>query len=230
MSKKKKTDSNEQLEAVESALSKSERYIEENQKSLTIIVAVIVIIIGIYLGYRKFYLAPIEKEAQSQMFVAEQYFEVDSFSLALHGDGNYLGFLDIIDEYGVTKSANLAQYYAGISYLQMGQYEDCIEHLKDFNLKDKMIAPIALGAIGDSYVQLENYDDAIVFYKKAANEFENEFTSPIYLLKLGLLYESMNDYTKAIETYEEIKSKYPNSTEGQEIDKYITKAKVNAEQ
>ena len=131
MAKKKRKDVNDTgFESVENALSKTEQYIEENQRSLTIIVSVIAVIIAIYLGYKKFYLAPTEKEAQAEMYMAEKYFEADSFRLALEGDGSYLGFLDIIDEYGITKSANLAHYYTGICFLRMGDFESAIEELK----------------------------------------------------------------------------------------------------
>ena len=129
MVKKKKTAAEEPIEGVENLLSKTEHYIEENQKSLTIIVAAIIIVVLGYLGYRNLYVAPMEEEARSQMFMAERYFERDSFNLALYGDGNFLGFIDIIDEYSVTKSANLSHYYSGISFLRTGEYEDAIEYL-----------------------------------------------------------------------------------------------------
>ena len=115
-SKGKKEDN---LEVVEHALTNTEHFIEQNQRTITIALIVIVAVVGIFLGYKRFIVSPKEKEAQSQMFAAEQYFEKDSFNLALNGDGNYLGFLDIIDQYKVTKSAKLARYYTGISYLKL---------------------------------------------------------------------------------------------------------------
>ncbi|NJK87388.1 MAG: tetratricopeptide repeat protein [Bacteroidales bacterium] len=113
-------------------------------------------------------MAPAEKDAQNEMFMAEKYFEADSFQLALEGDGSYLGFLDIIDEYSVTKSANLSHYYAGISYLHLGEYEDAIKHLKKFNANDVYISTIAIGAIGDAYQELGELDESVSFYLKAA--------------------------------------------------------------
>ena len=150
MAQKKKQEQETGFENVESALSRTEQYIEENQKSLTIIVLIIIGIVGAYLGYKRFYVAPRDKEAQQQMFMAEKYFEQDSFRLALDGDGQYPGFIQIIDDYSVTKSANLAHYYAGISYLHMGNYEDAVDYLEEFSSDDIMIAPIALGALGDA--------------------------------------------------------------------------------
>lgn len=225
MSKKKISDQ-DQFESVENALSKTEHYIEENQKSLTIIILAIVIIVGGYLGYKRFIVAPKEKEASAQMWMAEQYFAKDSFNLALNGDGNYLGFLNIIDDYGITKSANLAHYYSGICYLHMGEYNKAIEYLKKFESKDKMIAPIALGAIGDSYMELGNMNNALDFYKKAANNYTNNFTTPLYLQKAGFVFEQLGKYGDALEVYKRIESEFPNSTEGRQIEKYIAQVEL----
>lgn len=225
MSKKKVTDQ-DQFEAVENALSKTEHYIEENQKSLTIIVLAIIVIVGGYLGYKRFVMTPKEKEAKSQMWMAEQYFARDSFNLALNGDGNYLGFLDIINDYGITKSANLANYYSGISYLHLGEYENAIEYLKQFESDDKMIAPIAFGAIGDAYVELGNLDDALIFYKKAVNVSENNFTTPIYLMKVGFINEQNGDFNDALDVYKRIEKDFPNTTEGRQISKYIARVEM----
>ncbi|MEE4196626.1 MAG: tetratricopeptide repeat protein [Bacteroidales bacterium] len=225
MSKKKVSDQ-DQFESVENALSRTEHYIEQNQKSLTIIVLAIIVIVGGYLGYQRFVVSPKEKEAQSQMWMAEQYFARDSFNLAIHGDGNYLGFLDIVEEYSITKSANLANYYIGISYLRLGNFEEAIDYLKAFESDDKMVAPIAYGAIGDANMELGNTEEALRFYEKAVTKSENEFTTPIYLMKVGFVHEQSEDYQKALETYQSIKDKFPESAEGRQIDKYIARVEA----
>lgn len=214
------------FQTVENALSRTEQYIEENQKSLTIIILAIVVVVGGYLGYKKFYLEPSNREAHAAMYFAEQYFEQDSFQLALEGDGANYGFLDVIDEYSVTKAANLAHYYAGICYLRTGQYEDAIEHLEKFDAEDIMVATVALGAIGDCYLELEDREEAAAFYSKAGQRKKNSFTSPLYLKKAGLVYESLEQYDKAMKAYETIDKRYPESEEGKQIKKYITALKV----
>ena len=224
---KKHNQAEDNIEAVESALSRSEQFIEDNQKIITTVIVIIIAIVGIYLGYKKFYLQPLEDEAQSQMFVAAQYFERDSFNLALNGDVNYPGFLGIIDDYSATKAANLANYYAGISYLHLGQFENAIEYLKSFSASDKMLKPISLGAIGDANMELENKEEAVSFYLKAAGVSLNEFTTPIYLMKAGQAYESIGDYKNALKTYNRIKEKHKKSAEGRVIEKYITRAEKN---
>lgn len=226
MSKKKKQVPVESVESVENLLSKTEAYIEENQKSLTIILVVIAAVVLGYLGFRNFYVAPLEKEAISQIYVAERYFETDSFRLALEGDGLFPGFLEIIDDYGLTKTASLAQYYAGICYLNLGEYESSIEHLKNFHGRDRMVSSIALGAIGDAYVQLGELNRAAESYLRAANKKPDDFTSPVYLQKAGQIYEETGNFRKAIQAYETIEEKYPESNEGRQIEKYLTRAKL----
>lgn len=210
---------------VEEALSRTERFIENNQKILTIIIGVIVLIVLIFFGFKRFYMAPREQEAKEQMFMAERYFEIDSLNLALNGDGMYPGFLKIIDDYSMTKGANLSKYYAGVCYLKMGNFQDAIDNLKSFKGKDQVIGPMAKGAIGDAYMELNEPAKAAGYYVEAADLKENEFTTPLFLMKAGWAYEIQKDYKKALETYERIKFKFPASNEAREIDKYIARAK-----
>ena len=213
----------ETIVKVEEAFSKTELFIEKNQKIILIVlVAMVVVVLGFF-GYKKLYLAPREAEAQSQMFMAEKYFEADSLNKALNGDGNYLGFLDIIDQYGITKSANLAHYYAGICFLKKGDFEKAIEQLKEFDSEDEFVGPMANMAIGDAYMELKQVDKAVDFYLKAADQRKNEFTSPVCLQKAGWAYEELGKYEKALEVYKRIKEDYPRSNEAREMPKYISK-------
>jgi tetratricopeptide (TPR) repeat protein len=220
----KKTDKTEdRIVAVEEAFSKTEQFIETNQRIILIVVGAIIVIVLGFFGFRRFYLAPKEKEAQGQMFMAEKYFEMDSINKALNGDGNYLGFLDIMDQYGITKAAGLAHYYAGICYLKKGDYENAIKFLKKFSANDEMVQPMATGAIGDCYMELKEPDKAVDYYLKAADQKKNELTTPMLLMKAGWVYEDQGKYDQALAVYKRIKNEYPRSEEGNEIDKYIGK-------
>lgn len=222
----KKSTKDDNLQELESALTKTEQFIEDNQKLITYIVGAVIVVVGAYLAFHKFYMQPKEKEALSQMFMAENYFEKDSFNLAINGDGNYLGFLDIIDDYGITKSANRAKYYTGISYLHLGQYEDAIDYLKKFKTDDLLLGPVKAGAIGDAMLELGEKKDALSQYKKAYSETDNELTTPVYKMKAAKLLEEMGKFDEALKLYEEIKKDYPQSTEGTTVDKYIARVKI----
>lgn len=227
MASSKKGRKDDNLVIVEHALTSTEHFIERYQKTITIAIIAVLVVVGGWLGFRRFIVEPRDDEAKSQMFAAEQYFERDSFNLALNGDGNYLGFLDIIDDYGITRTAGLAHYYAGISYLNLGDFESAIEHLKKFKLNDKLIRTIAIGAIGDAYMELSEQSKAIDHYLKAAKRKPNSFTTPLYLMKAAEIVEKSGSPAKALVYYREIKEKYPESNEGRFIDKYISRAEAS---
>lgn len=222
---KKSDNTEEKIIAVEEALSKSELFIEKNQKLLMTILGVIALLVLGYFGFQRFILLPREKEAQSQMFMAERYFEQDSLRLALDGDGQYPGFLQIIDDYGMTKSAKLSHYYVGIIYLNQGKFQEAIEHLEKFKTDDVMLAPMAKGAIADAYMELGQKEDAAEQYMKAADTYENEFTTPVFLQKAGWAYEDAGNKDKALEAYNRIKTEYPRSTEARDVEKFIIRLK-----
>lgn len=219
-----KNEGDERLESIETTLSKTELFIIDNQKTIIIVLSIMVVAVLAFFGVKKFYMEPREQEAQAAIYHAEQYFEKDNFATALNGDGNYLGFLDVINEYGSTKTANLAKYYAGICFLNTGDYNQAIEYLKGFKGKDVLVSSLALGAIADAYMELDNMAEAVKYYEQAANKNKNTFTTPMYLLRAGMASEMMGNYQKAIDLYNVIKAEYPTSNEGFGIEKYIARA------
>tara|TARA_B100001778_G_C18547541_1_gene611393 strand:- start:590 stop:1270 length:681 start_codon:yes stop_codon:yes gene_type:complete len=213
-----------QFEEVGEAISKTEQFIENNQQKIIKVTGIIFAAIILVIGIKNFYLKPLENEAQSEMFMAELYFQKDSFNLALNGDGEYLGFLDISNDFSLTKSGNLANYYAGLCFLHLADYENAINYLKDFSSNDIIISSLALGCIGDAYVELGDNEKALKYYKNAVNNSDNQFTSPRYLFKQAIIYESQQEYSKALKIYNLIKDEYKNSNEANGIEKYISRA------
>jgi len=227
MAKKKKEDNSQGLKNVEQTLTRTEQFLEENYKPLIYVLGVVVVLVALFwLG--KLYLGNRNNEAQSQMYQAQKYFEIDSINLALNGDGNYLGFLDIAKDYKYTSAGNLARYSAGICYLHLGNYEEAIDFLNKYSKKDKVIGSIAIGATGDAYVELGDTEKGISRYLEAADFGDNSFNTPIYLMKAGELYELNGNYDEALKIYQRIKDDYPESTEGASIEKYIARAKILA--
>jgi TolA-binding protein len=214
----------EMLVDVQQAYTKTEKYIEENKKSLSIILVGILVVIGGYFAWDRLYVQPQEEEAVVSMFFAQQYFEADSLDKAIKGDGQHKGFIEIADEYSVTKSANLAHYYLGISYLRKGKFEDAINELNQFDTDNSILAPVATGAMGDANMELGKSEEAISLYLKAAKIGDNKFTTPIYLMKAAGAYEDTKNFENAIKIYEQIKADFPNTNEGREIEKYIARA------
>lgn len=225
MARNKKEENPQGIKNVEETLTRTEQFLEENYKPLLIGLSVIVVLVGLFwLG--RMYLSKRNDEAQSQMYMAQKYLEQDSLKLALNGDGNYLGFLDIANEYRLTNAGNLARYSAGICYIRLGNFDEAIDFLNKYKKKDKVIGSIAIGATGDAYVELGNIEKGISKYLEAADFAENSFNTPLYLMKAAELYETDGKYADALKLYQRIKEKYPTSTEGSTIEKYIARAKL----
>lgn len=216
------------FEHLEDALTSSEQFIEKNQKMIIYVVLALVVVVGVYFGYKHFVTAPQAQEASGQIFGAQNYFEKDSFNLALNGDGNALGFIEIADKYSSTPVGNVANFYAGLSYLNLGEYENAIASLKKFSSDDLLMANMAIANIGDAYMQLGNYAKAAEHYKKAAASKVNDFSTPVFLMKNALALEKSNDYSGALKIYEKIEKEYPASQEGRDIEKYIERAKLKS--
>ena len=221
---------------VEEQFDRLQLFYENYKKQIAIGGAIVLGMVGLYLAFTLYYIPTKDAEAQAESFYAEQYFEKDSFNLAINGgktirladgtDKTIMGFQQIADEFGFTPTANLAHYYLGISYLRIGKFQEAIDELEKFNAKDVLLGSVAIGAMGDANMELKKTDEAIKYYLKAADKKGNDFTSPIYLKKAGFAYEIKGEYAEAIKLYERIKKEYNKSTEGRDIEKYIARDKV----
>ncbi len=221
---------------VEEQFDRLQLFYENYKKQIGIGGAIVLGVIGLYLAFTMYYVPTKDAEAQAEAFYAEQYFEKDSFNLAITGgktirladgtDKTIMGFQQIADEFSFTPTANLAHYYLGVSYLRTGKFQEAIDELEKFSTKDVLLSSVAIGAMGDANMELKNTDEAIKYYLKAADKKGNDFTSPIYLKKAGFAYETKGEYADAVKLYERIQKEYTKSTEGRDIEKYITRAKI----
>ncbi len=222
MSKKKNVkQTDKSLEGIEQALTRSEQFIEDNQKLLTYILGGLIVVLLVIVGGNRYYLKPLNEKAAADMYYAERFFELDSFNLALNGYGTYPGFLNVIDDYGITKSAKVARYYAGVCYHQLGDHESAIDLLDKFKTGDLLVGAAKFSTLGDAYVEMGELEKAVSSYKSGIDKYENNFSSPIMLKKLGIVYEEMGELEQALEVYQDIESNYPETPEGREIKKYI---------
>lgn len=210
-------------------------FYESNKKMINYVGGGLALIIGLFCAYKFYWLPGKEKEASNEIFWAQMYFEKDSFSVALKGgrmirtaDGDkvMMGFEQAADEFNFTKTGSLAHYYAGICHLRIGEFQPAIEQLQKYDGDDEMIAPIAIGAIGDANMELNKVDEAVKYYLKASEKRTNNFTTPIYLKKAAFAYELQNNFTEALNLYERIKKEFGRSTEARDIDKYIARVKT----
>jgi tetratricopeptide (TPR) repeat protein len=224
-SKKKKEShsSNELLEnpeALAQQISKTEEFFIQHKTKVIVAVAVVAVAIAGIFGYR-YYESYQNTEAQNEMFQAIYYFEQDSLSQALRGDGANLGLIQIEQEYTGTDAANLAKFYIGASYLKLGEYSSALLYLEEFSADDLLIQGQAYNLMGDAHMELEQYSEAAAQYVKAANYKPTDAISPSYLMKAGLAYEQAGDNEQAASAYQRVVDEYPTSDLVPQANKYL---------
>ena len=201
----------------------SEALIDKYKKPVMAGLAVVVVAVAGFFLYKSFILEPKNQKANEALFKGEQYFAMNDYERALKGDSTgYKGFIYIAEEYSSTKAGNLARLYAGMSYAQSGNYQEAVKYLESYDkCDDEMITPAAVGVLGNCYAQLNQLDKATETLLKAAEMADNNTLTPMYLQQAGEIFESQGNTDKALNCYNEIKSKYPQSMQAVEIDKYI---------
>ncbi len=208
-------------ENIEQTVSATEQFYNENKKTIwTVVAAVLVVGLGI-LAYHKFIYQPKCVEAMQQTYPAEMNFQNGEYALALSGDGNNLGFEDIIAEYG-TKSGKAVYLYAGICEFQLGNYEEALSYLKKYKGKEPILAARAKACEGDAYVALGDYAAAVRSYKAAVDCADNVFAAG-YLVKEASALEALGRNDEALACYKAVREDYPQSIEAYDIDKYIAR-------
>ncbi len=228
MAQNKHAEAQDPEQAIESAINKTEAFIFDNGKSLLTALAVILVVVGGFFGYKYLYAQPRANKAADMMFVAEQQFAADSFALALNGDGNNDGFLEVIARYGNTPQGNIAQHYAGICYLRMGDFEQAAVHLAKYKARKGAPAQLLnaqnIGLQGDIKAEQGAMAEAVKLYVKAVEASDNNFTAPYYLKKAGMAYEALGDKAAALVQYNRIRDEFAMSLEARDIEKYIGRA------
>ncbi|MFP4846459.1 tetratricopeptide repeat protein [Winogradskyella sp. PE311] len=219
----------EVFNTLDESASKTEEWFVKNQNYIIGVIAVIALVVLAYLGYKKFIAAPQEKEAMNEMYQAKKYFDdaasgisSDSlFTMALNGGEGKYGMLDIINEYGGTPAANLANYYAGMAYLNLKDYQNAVSYLGDFSSDNKIQNPMAKGAMGDAFVQLNQLADGLDYYEKAFKANTNDYTTPMFLMKAARIAIRLEDNQKALDYLNRIKTEFSTSTEAGQVDVLI---------
>ncbi|MBT9188953.1 MULTISPECIES: tetratricopeptide repeat protein [Zobellia] len=226
----------EVFSTLDESASKTEAWVADNQNYILGIIGVIAVGVLGYLAYAQFVEKPKETNAANEMYYPQQYFDQalnsptakDSlYTLALNGAEGKYGFLDIIDEYSGTKAANLANYSAGMAYLNMQKYQEAISHLEDFSSEDDILGALAKGGLGDAFMQLGQPEDALGYYDKAIAHSNNNYTTPKFLYKAGVTALELNQNDKALKYFQRIKDEYSSSDEARTVDAFIGMAKTN---
>jgi len=224
----------EVFNTLDEGASKTEQWVVKNQKYIFVVVALVAVVVLGFLGYKNLIQEPRESEAMNDMFQSQKYFdeavnatEKDSlFNLALNGAEGKMGFIDVINNHGGTNAANLASYYAGMSYLNLKDYTNAIKYLSEFKSEDEILGPLAQGGIGDAFAQIDQLEDALGYYEKASQMQNNDFTTPMFLYKAGTVALKLGKNDKALQYFTRIKDEFSKSAEASNIDVFIGKAQA----
>ena len=226
----------EVFNTLDETANRTEEWVAANQKYIFIVVGALALCALAYIGYDRFVKEPNEAEAANEIYQAQKFFQQaeqatatqkDSlFGLALTGGEGKLGFVDIADKYSGTDAGNLSNYYAGFAYLKTGKYKEAITSLEKFSTKETILKALAYGGIGDAFAQLNNLDEALNYYTKAAGVKTNSFTTPKFLLKSAKIAIELGKANEAIISLEKIEKGFTDSTEFAEVKGLLGKAKA----
>ncbi len=216
------------VENVEVALEKTGDFFEKHKSLIITVLIVIVVLVAGYFGVKYLYLAPKEKKAATEMFHAQRYFEMDSTQVALNGDGQHPGFLEIADSYGSTKSGKLAHYYSGLIYLHQGNFQEAVAHLEKCSPKDPVLFILSRQALGDAYWELEQPQKALNCYNEGASKYDNDILTPGIMIRAASVHESLGQYDQALKVYEKLRNQFPLSNEARDADRQIARLKAKA--
>lgn len=210
---------NQETEAVDRAKDFWSRY----NRPITIAALAVILLGGGYLAYKNFVQKPNEQKAAEAIFKAEEYYRLDSFRLALNGDGANQGFVKLADKYSGTKAGNLAKFYAGASYLQVGDAGNAVKYLSDFKTDAKQVQARAYKLLGDAYAEQGKNKEALENYKKAARHFEKDEANASDYLFMAAYFAArvVNDQKEAVALFKELKQKFPRTERGFEAEKYL---------
>ncbi|WP_264521676.1 tetratricopeptide repeat protein [Flavobacterium sp. N1994] len=220
------------FDTLDQSASRAEDFVAKNQKYILGFLTLVAVATVSYLMYQKFIAEPKQEEAANELFVAQQNFQkaVDDatgtksdslFNLVLKGSEGKFGVTKIAEEYSGTDAGNLANYYAGIAYLNTKKYAEAITSLEKFSSDDVMLSTLAKGAIGDAYAQQNKQKEALEYYIKAADANQNDFTRPRYLLKAGKTALALGNKADALKYFTDIKDNFDATPEAQQIDALI---------
>jgi tetratricopeptide (TPR) repeat protein len=197
---------------------------ERNSKFITYVGVALVLAVGGYFVYNSYVVAPEEQKAEELIWRAQSYYKVDSFAKALNGDGQTQGFLRVISRHGGTKAGNIAKFYAGSCYMELGDFNNAIKYFKDFSTDQPAMKVRTNGLIGDAYSELGKKQEAVDAYTKAGSIWEeDDINSPEYLFRAALLNQELGKNKEAITLLKKIKDNYPMSPRANEADKYLGK-------
>lgn len=224
MAKKDNQNARTSLEEFNDSLSSIEQKVEENKKYVywtggAVLAIVVLALIYIY-GFRN----PGIKNAKEDISKADMELFQGNDSLALKD------YEKVAGEYSNSVS-NRANLSAAILLYQKGKYQEAADYLNDFSAKGNLVGPASQSLLGDCYVNLKKYDDAVKAFDKAISlSKDNVDYTPLFMMKKATVLRAQKKYTDEAAVYQTIKDKFPafQNDYRVNIDKYLERALAQA--
>ena len=214
MAKKTKPEDDTLLDVGE-VYTKTERFVDENRSTLTYGVGGLAVLILAVIGYQSFVVGPAEAAAETDAWRAENYFEMDSMSLAALGDGYAAGLEEVMADHEGTAAGQRAAYRMGIYYRDAGDFEGAIAAFEEVNVGDDVVQVLAAGNIGDCYVKLADYESAQAAFNNAislaTSSMAEDVLAPMFLYKGALVEIELGNNAQAKKHLDRIVEDYPTS-------------------
>lgn len=213
---------NQELNAIDNLndnLTRATEHVANNKKIIYWCIGLIAIFAAGGAAWYWGYLQPSYKNSQNAYFKVErQAAGNDSIAAA--------EYAKVADKFGSSDAGRLAALQAGEAYYRIGKFDLAAKYLKEFKSDDEVMQAQAKVLLGDAYVNIKKYDDAIAAYDAALRIASgNDQIAPAILWKKANIFDAQKKYQDALNCYKQIKDGYPNFSFGNgiSIDAYIAR-------
>jgi tetratricopeptide (TPR) repeat protein len=198
-------------------------FYEQNKRNISIGITALValIIIGVIYFKNK---AENNDRATAQMSQVRPYYDNGQYQPAIDGapERNIAGLKSIVENYGNSRSGEIARFYLADCYFQLGKYDEALKNFEDFSPSDDMLAASRFAGIGACQEVLGKYQDAAENFEKAAGKQKTEASAAEDYANAARTYALAGDKERALELYKRLKKSYPTTAQGREAERFIT--------
>lgn len=220
----KKETTRTSIDELNESLSSFEQKVENNKKYIYWITGAIVVVALVILGYVYGIHNPNMEKAKAEIAKADMDLSLGKDSVALQE------YIAVANNYS-NDPANRASLNAAIILYQQGKYQEAADNVKKFDAEGTIVGPASQSLLGDCYVNLKKYDEALSAFDKAVSlSKDNALYTPLFLMKKAVVYRELKNFKAEAEIFQTIKDKYPEFAASYRVDveKYLARAKAEA--
>jgi tetratricopeptide (TPR) repeat protein len=192
----------------------------------TVLTVAVVVVLGVvvYLNNQ----ATNNEKASTDLAKVYSFFDGGQYQQAIDGipERNIPGLKSIVENYGGTRSGDMARFYLASAYYSMGKYDDALEQFEDTGDLGPRLGVARLSGMAGCYEARQKYSEAGEYYEKAATAYADDINAAENLNNAARSYASAGNKEKALELYKKLKKSYPTTSFGREADRFISQLSV----